>query len=102
MRIVIVELRATEGRELAVSDFLQAHAARSKMNEPDCIDFQIAVDTERPEAFLAIETYTDADAHMAHRETAHFQRFLDECFPMLQDADDGSKFFTRRILERIA
>jgi len=47
-------------------------------------------------------TYATADAQAAHRETEHFQRFVNECMPMLQDAPDGSKFFGRRLLDGIS
>ena len=47
-------------------------------------------------------SYVTADAQAAHRETAHFKRFLKECAPLLQDAPDGTKFFSRKLLDRIA
>jgi quinol monooxygenase YgiN len=49
-----------------------------------------------------VMTYATADAQAAHRETEHFQRFVNECMPMLQDAPDGSKFFGRRLLDGIS
>ncbi len=47
-------------------------------------------------------TYVTAEAQAAHRETDHFKRFLKECTPLLQDAPDGTKFFSRKLLDRIA
>jgi quinol monooxygenase YgiN len=102
MRTAIIELRASEGNETAVADFLQAHASRSRTLEPACVDFQIAQDPDLSQAFFIIMLYESADAQAAHRETAHFQRFLEECIPLLEDAPDGTKFFTRRLLDRIA
>ena len=43
-----------------------------------------------------------AEDQAAHRETEHFKRFLSECIPMLEDAPDGTKFFGRKLLDRIA
>ena len=37
-----IDLRALPGKESAVADFLQAHAARSRIFEDGCLDFQIA------------------------------------------------------------
>ena len=102
MRVAIIEIRAFADKASAVADFLQAHAARSKILEYGCLDFQIATDPESAEIFFIIMTYETADAQAAHRETDHFQRFMNECTPMLQDAPDGSKFFSRRLLDRIA
>lgn len=102
MRLAIIEFRALAGKESAVADFLQAHAARSQIFEAGCLDFQIAIDPVNPEIFFAIMTYVTAEAQAAHRETDHFKRFLSECTPMLQDAPDGTKFFSRKLLDRIA
>ena len=102
MRVAIIEFRAQANKQGAVADFLQAHAARSRVFEDGCLDFQIAIEPENPENFFIIMTYVNADTQAAHRETDHFKRFLNECTPMLQDAPDGTKFFSRRLLDRIA
>ena len=102
MRVAIIEFKALAGKESAVADFLQAHAARSKIFEDGCRDFQIAIDPENPGNFFIVMTYVTADAQAAHRETDHFKRFLTECVPLLQDAPDGMKFFSRKLLDRIA
>ena len=102
MRIVIIDLRALAGKETAVADFLQAHAARSKMLESGCLDFQIARDPDDPAKVSIIMTYATAEAQAGHRETEHFKRFASECMPMLEDAPNGTKFFGRKLLDRIA
>ena len=102
MRIAIIELKAMARKEVAVADFLQAHAARSKILEDGCLNFQIAVDAEDATNVVIIMTYTTAEAQAAHRETEHFKRFVTECVPMLEDAPDGTKFFGRKLLDRIA
>ena len=101
MRMAIIEFRALNGKESAVADFLQGHAARSKELEDDCLEFQIAVNPEDPGNLFIIMTYATAEAQAAHRETDHFQRFVNECMPMLQDAPDGTKFFGRKLLDGI-
>ncbi len=102
MRIAIIDLRALAGNESAVADFLQAHAARSKILEDGCLDFQIAKAPDDPANVSIIMTYSTAEAQAAHRETEHFKRFVSECMPMLEDAPDGTKFFGRKLLDRIA
>jgi quinol monooxygenase YgiN len=102
MRIAIIDLRALAGNESSVTDFLQAHAARSKLLEDGCLDFQIASDPDDPASISIIMTYSTAETQAAHRETEHFKRFAEECMPLLEDAPDGTKFFGRRLLDRIA
>jgi len=102
MRIAIIDLKAAPGNENSVADFLQAHAGRSKELEKDCVDFQIAVDPEDASRLSIIMTYASAEAQAAHRKTEHFARFANECMPMLEDAPDDTKFFGRRLLDRIA
>ncbi len=102
MRIAIIDLKTFAGKEGAVADFLQAHAARSKLLEDGCLDFQIARDPEDSTNLSIIMTYSTAEAQAAHRETVHFERFVSECMPMLEDAPDGTKFFGRKLLDRIA
>ncbi len=102
MRIAIIEFKAVAGKEGEVSDFLQAHASRSKAFEDGCVDFQIATDPDDAQIFVIVMTYVTAEAQAGHRETDHFKRFLNECAPMLQEAPDGTKFFGRKLLDRIA
>ena len=102
MRIAIIELKALAGKESAVADFLQGHAARSKELEEGCLDFQIATDPESAETFFIIMNYETAEGQAAHRETEHFKRFVDECMPLLMDAPDGTKFFSRKLLDGIS
>ena len=102
MRIAIIDLKARAGEEGRVSDFLQAHAARSKILEDGCLDFAIAKDPEDPANISILMTYSTAEAQAGHRETEHFQRFVNECMPKLEDAPDGTKFFGRKLLDRIA
>ena len=101
MRIAIIDLRALAGKEGEVSEFLQAHAARSKSLEDGCLDFHLAKDPNDPANISIIMTYSTAEAQAAHRETEHFKRFVDECMPMLEDAPNGTKFFGRKLLDRI-
>ena len=102
MRMAIIEMKALAGKEGDVSSFLQGHAARSKEHEDECLDFVIAVDPEDACNIFIVMSYATADAQAAHRETAHFQRFVNECVPMLQDSPDGTKFFGRRFLDGIS
>ena len=101
MRMAIIELKALAGRENDVTDFLRGHAERSKKLENECLDFVIAADPEDAGNVFIVMTYATAEAQAAHRETEHFQRFVNECMPMLQDAPDGTKFFGRRLLDGI-
>ena len=102
MRTATREIRASDGNEHSVADFLQAHASRSRTPEEERIDFQIARDSEMSQAFFIITLHRTAGGQASHRETGHFKRFLDECVPVLEDAPDGTEFFARRLLDRFA
>ena len=62
MRNAAIELRAQAGKERAVADFLQAHAARSKMLEEDCRDFQITIGPEDAANIVTIMSYATTEA----------------------------------------
>ena len=101
MRMAMIEFRTLAGKENEVADFLLGHAARSKELERECLDFVIAANPEDAGNLFIIMTYATAEAQAAHRETEHFQRFVNECMPMLQDAPDGTKFLGRKLLDSI-
>jgi autoinducer 2-degrading protein len=51
---------------------VEAQATASLANEPGCLRFDVCADEADPNHFLLYETYLDAAAFDAHRETPHF------------------------------
>ncbi len=65
---------APEDRALIAETLrLQASAARQ---EPGCVTFIPHQLEDDPDTFLIYEQYRDAEAHAAHRETPHFQKYI--------------------------
>ncbi|MFI6043660.1 putative quinol monooxygenase [Nocardia sp. NPDC051321] len=56
--------------------------------EPGCLEYEVFRSSERPEQFVSIEKYADADAFAAHRAAEHFQSIgVAQVVPMLASRD---------------
>ncbi|WP_406275432.1 antibiotic biosynthesis monooxygenase [Nocardia sp. NBC_00881] len=56
--------------------------------EPGCVDYDVFRSVEQPERFVSIETYADAEAFAAHRDSAHFQEIgAAELLPLITSRD---------------
>lgn len=42
-------------------------------DEPGCLAYDVFRSVEQPERFLSVETYIDAEAFAAHRDSEHFR-----------------------------
>ncbi len=51
----------------------QAHDSVTK--EAGCLQFDVLVDESSQATFFLYETYVDAEAFVAHKETSHFKDF---------------------------
>ena len=62
-----------------VGDFLKAMKidADGSNKEPGCIRFDVHKDAEKENVFYMYEIYKDLDALLAHRETDHFEAWVD-------------------------
>lgn len=50
-------------------------AKDSLEKEPGCSQFDVLIDQSSPTTFFLYETYRDADAFAAHKQTPHFADF---------------------------
>ncbi|MDO5614068.1 MAG: putative quinol monooxygenase [Paracoccus sp. (in: a-proteobacteria)] len=62
----------------------------SVRDEPGVLSMYVAADQDDPTRLYVVEAYRDQAAYEAHRETPHFQAFI--------QAMDG-KFLSRRVIE---
>lgn len=70
----------------SVDDFAEAvirQARNSKENEPACHQFDVLQSSEDPTRFFLYETYSDAAAFEAHRQTPYFADFGAAVQPMV-------------------
>ncbi|HEY0928991.1 MAG TPA: antibiotic biosynthesis monooxygenase [Gemmatimonas sp.] len=57
--------------------------ARNSVQEPGVIRFDVVRQADDPTRFSLIEIYRDAQAPIAHKETAHYARWRDTVAPMM-------------------
>ena len=76
--VVVPFFEVGEGNLDAFLTAAQADASASLADEPDCLQFDIAVDrTSSPVRVIFYEVYTDRAAFDRHLETPHLAAFRD-------------------------
>ncbi|MEO6351452.1 MAG: putative quinol monooxygenase [Candidatus Limnocylindrales bacterium] len=73
--VVVARWVAREGEEEAVERLLLVNAAASR-TEPGCGMFEVQRSLTEPRTYLLYEQYDDEAAFDAHRESAHFQKYV--------------------------
>jgi autoinducer 2-degrading protein len=84
MHIVHVHLKVQPAR---LDEFIRVtieNATRS-LEEPGCVRFDVIQETEDPTSFELIEIYRDPAAHLAHRETPHYNAWAAVAPDMLRE-----------------
>lgn len=91
MLIVVVE--AIVKIECAV-EFMAAtqENARASLGEPGVARFDVLRDSSRPERFILIEVYRNADAAAEHKATAHYAKWRDAVAPMMQQPRSSIRY----------
>ena len=69
----------------ALARIVKAEMAESLAKEADVLALYAATDKEQPQQWYFLEIYADDAAYQAHRETPHFQKYLQETAAMLQE-----------------
>lgn len=63
--------------------------ARNSVLEPGNVRFEVYQQADDPAHFVLMEIFRDADAQVAHRETAHYQRWRDAVAGMMAEPRRG-------------
>lgn len=79
---VTFELRAGEADAFIAR--VRQQAQDSLQNEPDCVQFDVCVNPERPQIVFLYEIYQSPAAFDAHLASAHFAAFDAEIAPMVR------------------
>jgi quinol monooxygenase YgiN len=80
---LIVHYQAQTGEGDVVAATLAKHTAATRQ-EPGCVQFITYRSREDPDRFILYEQYVDDDSLEAHRQTPHFQRYVQEAIiPLL-------------------
>lgn len=77
-----------------VAEFMIATAANgaASLDEPGVLRFDVVQDLNDPAHFVFVEVYRDADAALAHKDTAHYARWRDTVAPMMARPRQPTRF----------
>jgi len=87
MYAVVVTFEITPDRVADFMPLMQANAATSLANEPDCLRFDICTDPARPGDIHLYELYSNRAGFDAHLASAHFKTFDAQIAPMIASKD---------------
>lgn len=76
MFAVVVRIQIKPGKRDQFIKAMLDDAVGSVDNEPDCLLFNVVQNSEDPDRIHLYEVYKDEDAFERHRQTPHFQRWI--------------------------
>jgi quinol monooxygenase YgiN len=91
MLLVHVYVHVTPGSESAFLDATEVNA-RSSLDEPGVLRFDVLRDADSPERFILVELYRDSDAAAAHKTTAHYATWRDTVADMMAEPRSSQKY----------
>lgn len=74
---LIARYHVKPGSAAVVEDALRSMAERVAADEPGCLLYNANVSTDDENLYCLYEVYTDEDALVAHRDTAHFAEIIE-------------------------
>ena len=77
MFAVIVRIQIKPEKRDAFIQAMMDDAVGSIENEPECLLFNVVENSEDPNCLHLYEVYRSADAFERHKQTPHFQRWID-------------------------
>ena len=90
---VIAQFDVKPGEMEHFLEIARADATRSVMDEPGCLQFDIAVSADEPNLVTFYEVYLSRAAFDAHLQTPHLKRFK-ELFPELVECERTVRFLS--------
>jgi (4S)-4-hydroxy-5-phosphonooxypentane-2,3-dione isomerase len=66
--------------------------ARESVREPGVARFDVVQEADDPTRFILVEAYRGPAAAVAHKETAHYQRWRDTVASMMAEPRTGKKY----------
>ena len=66
--------------------------ASNSVKEAGIARFDVIQQTDDPTRFILVEVYKTAEASIAHKETAHYQKWRDKVAPMMAEQRTSYKF----------
>ena len=77
-----------------VEDFKKASLenAKNSVKEKGIARFDVVQSQEDPTRFVLVEVYKTSEAPVAHKETAHYQKWRDVVAPMMAEQRSSAKY----------
>ena len=91
MFIVHVHIRVKPNAIEAFKTATYANA-RASRQEAGVLRFDVLQQTDEPTRFVLVEIYRDAEAHLAHKETAHYPIWRDTVAGLMAEPRHGVKY----------
>jgi (4S)-4-hydroxy-5-phosphonooxypentane-2,3-dione isomerase len=66
--------------------------ARQSVKEPGVARFDVIQSVEAPTRFLLVEVYRSSEAQVAHKETAHYQRWRDAVAALMAEPRTSARY----------
>ena len=82
---IFVTIKLKPGTADDFRQLILENAEAAVRDEPACQQFQVLTDESDPETFFFYEVYTDASGLENHRETPHYQKYMNGTEDMIQD-----------------
>ncbi|MCY4336965.1 MAG: putative quinol monooxygenase [Litoreibacter sp.] len=83
MYAVTVTFTIKEGQMGSFMPLMLQNARLSQAREPECHQFDVCTETDRPNEVFLYELYSNADAFQDHLKSAHFRSFDAEVTDMI-------------------
>jgi (4S)-4-hydroxy-5-phosphonooxypentane-2,3-dione isomerase len=90
LHIAIVDCRVKPDALAAFAEASRDNAAAS-LQEPGVIRFDVLQDQDDPTRFVLYEVYRKPEDQVAHRDTAHYQRWRDTVAAMMAEPRSARK-----------
>lgn len=98
--VVMAEFEIKPGRAEDFADYIRWHASES-LKESGCQLFKANRDEQDPQRFVMYEIYDDEASIIAHRETPHYAKFLNEIIPDQLVMQGDAPFVSRRVFSLV-
>jgi len=82
---IFVTIKLKPGNADAFRNLILENAEAAVRDEPECQQFQVLTDEDDPDTYFFYEVYDAASSLDHHRETPHYQKYMNAASDMIED-----------------
>ena len=82
---IFVTIKLKPGNADKFRKLILENAEAAPRDEPECQQFQVLTDEADPDTFFFYEVYDAASSLDHHRETPHYQKYMNAASDMIED-----------------